>query len=130
MGPLNPSGFDLHGMIYWYEPADYWMFVDFNQRVNMEILKRFNKEGVDFAFPAQTIHLASDSKRQRAMPVLETTGWLVVNGLNAKCGKRLKHTMLFVNRISPSYGGAEDERSAPPGACGRNTMGEHKIGLR
>ena len=58
-------------VLYWYEPADFWLFVDFSQRVNMEILKRFNKEGIDLAFPTQTIHLANDSKRQLALQVLE-----------------------------------------------------------
>jgi MscS family membrane protein len=58
-------------VIYWYEPPDYWMFVDFNHRVNMEILRRFNEEGIDFAFPTQTVHLANDQKRQLALRVLE-----------------------------------------------------------
>jgi MscS family membrane protein len=58
-------------MIYWYEPPDFWMFVDFNQRVNMEILRRFNEEGIDFAFPTQTIHLANDAKRQLALRLIE-----------------------------------------------------------
>jgi MscS family membrane protein len=58
-------------VIYWYEPPDYWMFVDFNHRVNMEILRRFNEEGIDFAFPTQTVHLANDPKRQLALQLLE-----------------------------------------------------------
>jgi len=48
---------------YWYHPPDYWKYMEFTEYINMEILKRFNKEGIDFAFPTQTIHLAGDEKR-------------------------------------------------------------------
>ncbi len=51
-------------MIYWYHPPEYWKYLDFTERVNREILRRFNEEGIDFAFPTQTIHLANDDKRQ------------------------------------------------------------------
>ncbi len=45
-------------VIYWYHPADWWPYNDFSQRLNMEILQRFNAAGIEFAFPTQTIHLA------------------------------------------------------------------------
>jgi MscS family membrane protein len=31
--------------------------------VNLQIMERFNAEGIDFAFPTQTVHLANDEKR-------------------------------------------------------------------
>ena len=46
-------------IIYWYHPADWWKFTEFNQRINREILQRFNEAGIEFAFPTQTIHLVS-----------------------------------------------------------------------
>jgi len=49
-------------VIYWYHPPDYWDFMRFSQKVNFEILNRFNSEGIDFAFPTQTLHLAGDEK--------------------------------------------------------------------
>ena len=57
-------------MIYWYHPPDYFQLLAFSEKVNMEILKRFNKEGIDFAFPTQTIYLANDDKRQLAIKLL------------------------------------------------------------
>lgn len=48
---------------YWYHPADYWKFMEFNERVNFEILRRYNSEGIDFAFPTQTIYVAGDDSR-------------------------------------------------------------------
>ena len=50
-------------VIYWYHPPNYWDFLAFNERVNMEILKRFNGESIEFAFPTQTVHMAGDSNK-------------------------------------------------------------------
>ena len=57
-------------MIYWYHPPDYWEYMKFSDRVNLRILEQFNAEGIDFAFPTQTIHLANDNKRQLALNLL------------------------------------------------------------
>jgi len=48
---------------YWYHPPDYWKYMEFTEYVNMEILKRFNEEGIEFAFPTQTMYLAGDENR-------------------------------------------------------------------
>ncbi len=50
-------------VIYWYHPPDYWDFMRFSEKVNFEILNRFNSEQIDFAFPTQTLYLAGDEKR-------------------------------------------------------------------
>jgi MscS family membrane protein len=50
-------------MIYWYFPPDYWAYLEFNQRVNMEIMRRFEEEGIEFAFPTTTTYLAHDARR-------------------------------------------------------------------
>ena len=39
--------------IYYVRPESHWL--DTQTLVNKEILKRFNKEGLEFAFPTQTI---------------------------------------------------------------------------
>ena len=57
-------------MIYWYHPPEYWDYMAFTQKVNMRILDRFNEEGIDFAFPSQTVYLANDEKRQLALRLL------------------------------------------------------------
>jgi len=61
-------------MIYWYHPPEYWDYLAFSQKVNMEILDRFNAEGIEFAFPTQTVYLANDEKRQLALRMLNQTG--------------------------------------------------------
>ncbi len=57
-------------VIYWYHPPNYWDFLAFSHTVNLKILRAFEKEGIDFAFPTQTIHLANDEKRQLSLRLL------------------------------------------------------------
>lgn len=50
-------------MIYWYSPPDYWEFKAFCEKVNLKIMRAFEAEGIEFAFPATTAYLAQDNKR-------------------------------------------------------------------
>ena len=50
-------------VVYWYFPPDYWAYLEFTQRVNMEIMRRFEAEGIEFAFPTTTTYLAHDNRR-------------------------------------------------------------------
>ena len=59
---LNADSLNLL-VVYWFHPPDQWLSVEFAHRVNMQIMERFNAEGIDFAFPSQTMYLAGDSKR-------------------------------------------------------------------
>jgi len=47
-------------MSYWVEPADYWLYHEVNQRVNLELMKRFESEKIEFAFPSQTLYVKKD----------------------------------------------------------------------
>jgi MscS family membrane protein len=47
-------------VLYWYHPPDFWAYMEFTEKVNNEILERFNKAGIEFAFPTQTIHLKNE----------------------------------------------------------------------
>ena len=49
--------------IYWYHPADWWAYCAFSEKFNIELIKRFNAAGIEFAFPTQTLFLAGDEKR-------------------------------------------------------------------
>jgi MscS family membrane protein len=44
-------------MSYWIKPPDYWLYHEVNERVNMEIMKRFEAEKIEFAFPSQTLYI-------------------------------------------------------------------------
>ena len=47
-------------MSYWVKPADYWLYQEVNERVNFEIMKRFEAEKIEFAFPSQTVYVKKD----------------------------------------------------------------------
>ena len=50
-------------MIYWFFPADYWVYMAFTEKVNLKIMRAFEKEGIEFAFPTSTTYLAHDERR-------------------------------------------------------------------
>ena len=42
---------------YWFKPPDWWKYLQFNHEFNMELLTRYNAEGIEFAFPTQTLYV-------------------------------------------------------------------------
>ncbi|MFN2352237.1 MAG: mechanosensitive ion channel family protein, partial [Kiritimatiellia bacterium] len=60
--------------IYWYHPPDYWTYLAFSEKLNMELLRRFNKAGIEFAFPTQTLYLAGDTRRPLCIPADDQCG--------------------------------------------------------
>jgi MscS family membrane protein len=42
---------------YWFAPPDWWAYMQFNHDFNVELLRRFNEAGIEFAFPTQTVHV-------------------------------------------------------------------------
>jgi MscS family membrane protein len=58
-------------VIAWYHPANYWDMQEWLQRTCLEILRRFNDEGIDFAFPSRTLYLANDDNRQLKLKMLK-----------------------------------------------------------
>ena len=48
-------------LYYWFSPPEWWDYMEFNHDFNMELLRRFNEEGIEFAFPTQTLHIKKDS---------------------------------------------------------------------
>jgi MscS family membrane protein len=56
---FNPYSLNIL-VLYWYHPPDYWSFLAFSQRVNLQIMREFEKEGIQFAFPTSTTYLTQD----------------------------------------------------------------------
>ena len=46
---------------YWFCPPDWWEYLAFTHEFNTELLRRFNDEGIEFAFPTQTLYVKQDS---------------------------------------------------------------------
>jgi len=55
----NPYSLNIM-VLYWYHPADYWRYMEFNQWVNLQIAREFHKEGLKFAFPTSTTYLSQE----------------------------------------------------------------------
>jgi len=57
-------------LIYWYAPPAWWDYMDHAQKLNLRIFEEFEKAGIEFAFPTQTLYLAGDPKRELALKML------------------------------------------------------------
>jgi MscS family membrane protein len=51
-------------VIVWYHPSNYWDCQAWIQKTCLKIMREFEKEGIEFAFPTQTVYLANDEKHQ------------------------------------------------------------------
>jgi len=47
-------GFEI---VYYYNSGEYSDYLDAQQRINLAIMEQFEKEGIEMAFPTQTIHV-------------------------------------------------------------------------
>lgn len=49
-------------LVYWTKSPDYLLHMDMQQKVLLEIVQRFEKQNIHFAYPTQTIHLNAANK--------------------------------------------------------------------
>jgi small-conductance mechanosensitive channel len=49
----------LYEVVYYAIKPDYAFYMDTQEAINLEIHRRFEEEGIEFAFPTQTIHIES-----------------------------------------------------------------------
>lgn len=47
----------IYEIVYYVENSDYTEYMDIQHAINMDLVRKFEKEGIQFAFPTQTIHL-------------------------------------------------------------------------
>jgi small-conductance mechanosensitive channel len=47
-------------IVYWVTVPDYNTYMDIQQRINFEIFRRFEEEGIEFAYPTRTLHIARE----------------------------------------------------------------------
>ena len=58
---------------YWYKENNFWDAKAFDEKVNFQILRTFNDEGIEFAFPTTTTYLAHDERRPLTIAVTNET---------------------------------------------------------
>jgi small-conductance mechanosensitive channel len=47
--------------VYFVLDRDFNAYMDIQQAINLELVRRFEDEGIEFAFPTQTLHLVRDA---------------------------------------------------------------------
>lgn len=65
---FNPASLNIL-VLYWYHPPDYWGFLQFSEKVNLQIMQEFSKEGIRFALPTTTTYLTQDDGRSLQIDV-------------------------------------------------------------
>jgi small-conductance mechanosensitive channel len=49
-----------YDIVYFMEKPDFMLYVETHESINLEILRRFEEEGIEFAYPTQTLFVAKD----------------------------------------------------------------------
>ena len=62
LNAFNDFALNISVMV-WYHPGDYFEAREWLNDQNLEILRRFNAEDLEFAFPTSTTYLAGDTSR-------------------------------------------------------------------
>lgn len=44
-------------VVYWLQDSDYNVYMDIQQAINLEIFQRFEQEGIEFAYPTQSLYV-------------------------------------------------------------------------
>ena len=61
---FGASSLDIE-IVYFLESPDYMLYMDTHHRICLHIIEKFEQEGVEFAFPTQTIYLNNEEKSGR-----------------------------------------------------------------
>lgn len=57
---FNPDSLSIV-VFYWYAPPDYWAYLEFGERINLEIIRRFAEAGIRLAPPTSTTRLTNEA---------------------------------------------------------------------
>jgi small-conductance mechanosensitive channel len=44
-------------IVYWLQDPDYNVYMNIQQAINLEIFQRFEQEGIEFAYPTQSLYI-------------------------------------------------------------------------
>lgn len=60
---FTPTALNLMA-VYWYSGMDYWKYLEFSERINLEILERFGSEGICLAvLPVQSVAMGGSERK-------------------------------------------------------------------
>ena len=58
---FNPDSFNIR-IIYWYQPPNYWDFLAFSERLNLEVFRAFEDQGIRFSLPLRITYTTTNSE--------------------------------------------------------------------
>ncbi|QDU11510.1 mechanosensitive ion channel family protein [Gimesia aquarii] len=58
---FNDDSFNIK-VIYWYTPPEFWDFLAFSQKVNLQIFQAFEEQGIQFSQPLRVVHTDTESQ--------------------------------------------------------------------
>jgi len=60
---FNPDSFNIR-IAYWFHPPKYWDFLAFSEKLNLEIFRAFDEEGIQFSLPFRVTYTTTESEQQ------------------------------------------------------------------
>ncbi|MGY8771246.1 MAG: mechanosensitive ion channel family protein [Pirellulales bacterium] len=51
-------------MMYWYHPPEYWDYMAFSEKVNLQIKRQFAAAGIELALPSQNLMLTNEPEQE------------------------------------------------------------------
>lgn len=60
---FNDDSFNIR-IIYWYNPPNYWDFLAFSEKLNFEVCRAFEEQGIQFSLPTRLTHTDIASRQQ------------------------------------------------------------------
>lgn len=58
-----PTAFNIR-VIYWYNPPNYWDFLEMSEKVNLAIFRAFEEQEIQFSMPTRITHTSLASKEK------------------------------------------------------------------
>ncbi len=58
-----PTAFNIR-VIYWYNPPNYWDFLAFSEKINLEILRAFEEQGIQFSLPFRVAYTSVENEEK------------------------------------------------------------------
>jgi small-conductance mechanosensitive channel len=52
-------------IVFWVKSPDYNVYMDIQQRINLEIFKKFQEENIEFAYPTQTLFVNRENQEEK-----------------------------------------------------------------
>jgi MscS family membrane protein len=59
-------------VIHWWKNDDFKAYLAGIEKINLAIKERFDQEGIEFAFPTQTVHVKNDEQPRLEQPRMDT----------------------------------------------------------